>query len=184
MIRIKKKIFTDICFFEDLELVDKWLFEEAINVREKAQAPYSHYKVGASVLVHNEGSEKIFSGCNVERCTWTQTTHAEQNAIDKMISLLGSKKILKLCVVGATESKEIKFLSKADYDLSPTCLLPKIEHTSVPCGHCLQIIWENCFGDPNIKLFSTTKQGFVSITTIDDAFPMRFGPEDLGIKYK
>ena len=39
-------------------------------------------------------------------------------------------------------------------------------------------------GDPNVKLMSVTNDGIVTSTTIGDAFPMRFGPKDLGIEYK
>ncbi|MEK7503069.1 MAG: hypothetical protein AAB556_01335, partial [Patescibacteria group bacterium] len=158
-------------------LVEKSLFESAVNVRAKAQAPYSHYTVGASVLAHHGGGGKIFSGCNVERCTWTQTTHAEQNAIDSMIASLGPWNILKIFIVGAPEHESIGF------DDGVVETVPQIENTPVPCGHCLQIIWENCGGNPNVEILSAVGDGWVSKTTIGDAFPMRFGPKDLGVKY-
>ena len=179
MVKIEKKIFAEFCFYSDLSIVDHSLFGAAINARAKAQAPYSHYKVGASVLIYHEGAGRIYSGCNVERASYTQTTHAEQGAIDKMISSLGTKKILKVCIVGAEESETISFA------LSDSAItFPGLEEVPVPCGHCLQIIWENCMGDPNVKLMSVTADGIVAITTIGDAFPMRFGPKDLGIEYK
>lgn len=178
MNRLEKKIIVDFCFYSELSNEDRWLFEAAINVREKSQAQYSHYKVGASVLTYHEGAGRIYSGCNVERASYTQTTHAEQGAIDKMISSLGTKKILKVCVVGAPESEEVNFASNG------IMTFPFIEATPVPCGHCLQIIWENCMGDPNVKLMSVTGDGIVAITTIGDAFPMRFSPKDLGVEYK
>src|SRR3989344_2335258 len=104
MIKLEKKISADFCFSSDLPMPDRCLFEAAINARAKSQAPYSHYKVGASVLTYHEGAGKIFSGCNVERVSFTQTTHAEQNAIDTMVAKLGTKKILKVCVVGRPDS--------------------------------------------------------------------------------
>src|SRR3989344_2894134 len=151
MTRQGKNIWVDFGFYSELSEEDRWLFEAAINAREKAQAPYSHYKVGAAVLTKHEGAGKIFSGCNVERASYTQTTHAEQNAIDNMIASLGTKKIFEVCVVGAHESKEIKFAEKG------IITFPFIEQTPVPCGHCLQIIWENCMRDPNVKLMSVTQ---------------------------
>lgn len=178
MTRLEKKIAVDFCFFSELSDEDRFLFESAIDAREKAQAPYSHYKVGAAVMTYREGAKKIYSGCNVERATHTQTTHAEQNAIDSMITEHGTKKILKICVVGANDSEAIHFAEKG------IMTFPFIEATPVPCGHCLQIIWENCMGDPNVKLLSVTPDGIIAITTIGDAFPMRFGPKDLGVEYK
>ena len=178
MIKLEKTISATFCLHSELSETDKRLFGAAMDARAKAQAPYSHYVVGAAVSTYHEGSIRIFSGCNVERASYTQTTHAEQNAIDSMIAFLGTKKIFEVCVVGAHESKEIKFAEKGITTFS------SVEQTPVPCGHCLQIIWENCMGDPNVKLMSVTNDGIVTSTTIGDAFPMRFGPKDLGIEYK
>ena len=179
MTKLEKKIFAEFGFYDELSDGEKLLFENAVNAREKAQAPYSHYKVGASILVRHEGAGRIFFGCNVERCTWTQTTHAEQNAIDTMIASLGPRNILKICVVGALEHKSISF----DFNNNGVETVPQIENTPVPCGHCLQIIWENCGGNPNVEILSAIGDGWISKTMISNAFPMRFGPKDLGVKY-
>ena len=178
MIKVEKKIFAEFYFCSELSECDRWLFEAAINARANSQSSYYRYKVGASVLTYHDGAGKIFKGCNAERCTGSQTTHAEQNAIDTMITELGTKKILKVCIVGGQESEEVNFAR------SGIVTTPPFEQIPVPCGHCLQIIWENCMGDPNVKLLSVTPDGIVAITTIGDAFPMRFGPADLGVEYK
>ena len=178
-LKVGKKIFVTFCFYSDLSDQDKLLFESTLEAREKAQAPHSHYKVGAAVAVYDKGATRIYSGYNVEHSTYTQTTYAEQNAIDTMIATHGTKKINKVCVVGAMDSKHISF-----YDGNKIEPIPWIEQARMPCGHGLQIIWENCFRDSNVELLSITEDGLVAITTISDALPMRFSPQDLGIKYK
>lgn len=178
MIRVEKTISAEFGFYSEFSDDDKFLLETAMIARAKAQAPYSHYTVGAAVSTHHEGATRIFSGCNVERCTWTQTTHAEQNAIDSMVACLGPKKIIAVAVAGSHELEGIYFSN------SLNGIFPSIEGVPVPCGHCLQIIWENCFGDYNARLLSVNPDGIIAVTTIGDAFPMRFGPRDLGVEYK
>jgi len=58
----------------------------AQRIQSNAQAPYSNFKVGAAV--RNVGGGMSL-GVNVERATYTQTTHAEQNAVDSLITKHG-----------------------------------------------------------------------------------------------
>lgn len=51
------------------------------------------------------------------------------------------------------------------------CPLDNISDVPVPCGHSLQIIWENCLNDPGIRLVALYKNGEVDVTTIGEALP-------------
>jgi len=93
---------------------EKKAIDECIKAREKGYAPYSKFKVGASVI---SVSGKIYKGCNVESADYTLTAHAEMNAINSMI--LAGERYLK--------SIFVCFVSKE---------LP------VPCGLCRQKILE------------------------------------------
>jgi len=77
-------------------------------------------------------SGTIYTGCNVERSTYTQTTHAEQNATDNMVAAEGPAKIVAMAIVGAPERADIWNVER---------------FACFACGHCLQIIWENCLAD-------------------------------------
>jgi cytidine deaminase len=59
------------------------LVQEALSARERAYAPYSHYKVGAAVLGK---SGTVYTGCNVENASYALTTCAERTAIVKAVS--------------------------------------------------------------------------------------------------
>ena len=156
--------------FSQLPPDEQKLLEEACRVRNNAQAPYSQYHVGVAIL-SNKGT--IHIGCNVERCTYTQTTHAEQNAVDSMVAALGPSKIEKVAVVGAMKDIQISLSQPTNVVLA-----------NVVCGHCLQIIWENCCGDPTVKILSLETNGVVACSTIGDLLPFRFGLENLNVFYK
>ncbi|HLM62508.1 MAG TPA: cytidine deaminase [Pyrinomonadaceae bacterium] len=96
---------------KDLELI-----ETAKQVRERAYAPYSNFRVGAAVRTKNG---KIFSGCNIESAAYSGTVCAERVAVWKAVSE-GEKEFECIAVVADTP------------DLTP------------PCGVCRQILWEFC----------------------------------------
>ena len=101
---------------------DQELIEAAVDVRTRAYAPYSNFKVGAAVEAE-EGD--IYTGCNVESASYGLTVCAERVAIWKGISR-GVTKFGRIAVVVDTE------------ELTP------------PCGVCRQIIWEFCGDVPVI----------------------------------
>lgn len=45
------------------------LFQQALEVRERAHAPYSRFKVGAAI---RSSSGKFFLGCNVENVAYPE----------------------------------------------------------------------------------------------------------------
>ena len=98
------------------------LIDAATDVRERAFAPYSNFKVGAAVETEDGD---IYTGCNVESASYGLTVCAERVAIWKGISR-GVTKFGRIAVVVDTE------------ELTP------------PCGVCRQIIWEFCGDVPVI----------------------------------
>src|SRR5688572_22820199 len=105
-----------------MEKDDSKLVEAAADVRTRAYAPYSNFKVGAAVETEDGD---IYTGCNVESASYGLTVCAERVAIWKGISR-GVTKFGRIAVVVDTEV--------------PT----------PPCGTCRQIIWEFCGDVPVI----------------------------------
>ena len=105
-----------------MEKDDSKLVEAAADVRTRAYAPYSNFKVGAAVETEDGD---IYTGCNVESASYGLTVCAERVAIWKGISR-GVTKFGRIAVVVDTEE--------------PT----------PPCGTCRQIIWEFCGDVPVI----------------------------------
>ncbi|MBN1120249.1 MAG: cytidine deaminase [Anaerolineae bacterium] len=71
------------------------LVEAARQVRERAYAPYSKYKVGAALLTQ-DGS--IITGCNVENAAYPACICAERVAITRAISE-GKREFVAIAVV-------------------------------------------------------------------------------------
>ena len=93
---------------------DNELIQKAIEMRCKALALYSNYKVGAAVLTE---SGKIFGGCNIENSSYSLTICAERVALFKAVS------------EGETKFKALSV---------PT------NNAGMPCGACRQVIWDIC----------------------------------------
>ncbi len=175
MRKLEKVVSALVGDFSELPIYEQDLLKLAAKVRLNAQAPYSNYLVGVAIL-SDKGTTHM--GCNVERASWTQTTHAEQNAVDNMVANLGPSKIKIVALIGGSANAEVVVPPK-----KVGKLITKIKDVPVPCGHCLQIIWENCFQDPDVKIIALASNGEVISTTMGDAFTMRFGPEHLGVDY-
>lgn len=92
----------------------KELLKYANEAMERAYVPYSHFKVGAAVLM---SSGKIYTGCNIENASFGATNCAERTAIFKAVS------------EGETEIKAIAIVSSS-------------ETFTYPCGICRQVITE------------------------------------------
>lgn len=103
-------------------VTDSALIEAASQVRARARAPYSHFKVGAAIEAEDG---RVFTGCNIENASYGLTVCAERVAIFKALSE-GAKEFKKLAVVADTEP------------------------LTTPCGACRQIIWEFCGDIPII----------------------------------
>lgn len=137
---------------EDAELIEK-----ALEARENAYVPYSHYKVGAALAT---ASGKIYTGCNIENASYGATNCAERTAIFKAVSE-GERNIAAIAIVGGNE-KEEKNLSDYAY----------------PCGICRQVIRE--FSDPSavrIIVAKSTKE--YEIYSLEQLLPESFGPDKL-----
>ena len=171
---LTRQIRAELVNFVDLPTVHKDLLILARKVRRNAQAPYSHYKACAAALSE---TGQLHRGCNKKDSAY-HALHAEESAISHMIDDEGPQKVLAVAVVAAPGSvEEIKFFNRAPEHRTDVA----IDDLCVACAHCLQKIWENCLGDPNVALLGWTSWGEIVRTTMRDAYTMRFGPESLGI---
>ena len=183
MKEITKMVSIHVLNYTELAPDERDLIERACAARLNAQAPYSNYWVGCALVTK---SGIIMEGCNVENVNWSETVHAEENAISSTVTKLGPFSISAMAVVGAPAKAEVVWPPNKESRLSP---IQNVGDVCPSCGHCLQCIVENCFGtdgkyDPNVVLLGYSQQtGEVYRTTIGDALPMPFLPQRLGVNY-
>src|SRR5258708_15369749 len=122
------------------------LQQRAIAVAHHAYAPYSHFRVGAAVLLTNG---TIVTGCNVENASYRLTVCAEQAAIATAVSLHGP---------------QIRIRAIAVANLNDTA--------SQPCGACRQTIHE--FSTPDTIVFFPGEEGAIAQATIAGLLPAAF----------
>ncbi|MCM0664903.1 MULTISPECIES: cytidine deaminase [Flavobacterium] len=96
------------------------LMHQAIEVRKKAYAPYSKFKVGAALLLDNG---KVILGSNQENAAYPSGLCAERTAIFYAGSTYPEAKILKMAITAASDINQT------------TAPIP-------PCGSCRQSIAE------------------------------------------
>lgn len=81
---------------------NKELINLALEVANKAYAPYSKFHVGAAVLFEN-GS--VVTGCNVENASYGLCLCAERNAISTAIAKGIDPKIKKIAIASTNTDK-------------------------------------------------------------------------------
>ena len=123
----------------------------ALEARENAYAPYSHFMVGAALLT-KEG--QVYTGCNIENASYGATNCAERTAIFKAVSE-GAKEFVKIAIVGGKVGEEIT-------------------EFAYPCGVCRQVMAEFCDVKKMTVLIAKSENEFVE-KTLDELLPMSFG---------
>jgi cytidine deaminase len=125
------------------------LFAAAAQVRERAYAPYSRFRVGAALLDENGA---LHTGCNVENAAYPSGSCAEQGAISAMIAK-GGRAITALLVYGEGEA------------------------LVTPCGACRQRIRE--FASLETPVAIAGPDGIRARFLLAELLPASFGPDNL-----
>lgn len=125
------------------------LFSLALETRLKAYAPYSGFKVGATILSTHQ---HFHAGCNVENISYPCGTCAEAGAIAAMITF-GDKEIAEILII-ADSSQLI-----------------------APCGACLQRIQE--FSTTETLVHLANLQGIQKTYHINELLPFAFDEKEL-----
>lgn len=113
----------------------------ATDVREKAYAPYSRFKVGAALRT---SSGAVYVGCNVENVAYPEGTCAEAGAIAAMVAG-GETRIAEVCVIADSPEP-----------------VP-------PCGGCRQKIAE--FAAQDVRVTLCTTDGKERVMTVAELLP-------------
>jgi cytidine deaminase len=126
------------------------LIAAAMQARERAYAPYSHFFVGAALRTQ---TGTVVQGCNVENASYGLSNCAERTALFKAISEGHLDHFQGMAVV--TDTKR------------PVS----------PCGACRQVLAEFC--SPDMKVWLANLQGKIRETTVAELLPDAFAKENL-----
>ena len=109
-LRLPRSEWPDV--YESLE-------REALEAMTRSYAPYSHFHVGAAVLLR---SGEVVMGCNQENAAFSPTLCAERTALYAVGAQRPDAVVEKLLIVAETEGERVETIS--------------------PCGVCRQVMGE------------------------------------------
>ena len=135
------------------DVVWRKLAQAALEAREMAYTPYSHYTVGAALLT---AQGEIYRGGNIENASYGATNCAERTAIFKAVSE-GRRQFLAIAIAGGMEEKE-----PVDY--------------AYPCGICRQVMQE--FAGADFRIIVARSASDYKVYRLEELLPYGFG--DIG----
>ena len=144
--------------WKDLSIEDQVLVDKAYDALETAYAPYSEFKVGASVRLDNDA---IIIGSNQENAAYPSGLCAERIAIFAAKSNAPDSNVLKIAIyVGSEKGAQAMVF---------------------PCGSCRQSISEYEFNqDKNIEIITQKKgSNIFKSKSIKNILPSSFNSSDL-----
>lgn len=133
-----------------MELKEELLIS-ARNARELSYSPYSHFAVGAAVMLKDG---KIFYGANIENASYPLCMCAERNALYNAY-MHGAKK----------------------KDIIGLAICADTDEPCSPCGACRQVISE--LMNPETPIYLTNLKGDVKETNSKELLPFAFDSKDL-----
>ncbi len=149
--------FEEYDSLNSLSKEDQDLFEKAIEIRKKAYAPYSEFKVGAAILLEDG---RVVTGNNQENAAYPSGLCAERVAIFHASAQYPDQKIIKIAI-------------SADSDKT------KLTKTVPPCGACRQSLYEYEHKQKeNIEIiFGTDHSTLYKIKSLKNLLPFSFNSD-------
>ena len=145
---------------EQLNAEEQGLFKKASEAREHAYAPYSHFKVGAAVLLENQ---EVVIGSNQENASFPSGLCAERVAVFQAGARYPGVPIRAIAIVAALEEGDSG-------------------KPAAPCGNCRQAIfeYEKNQNSPITLLLMGSNGQVIKCRAIVDLLPLAFGNDFLG----
>jgi len=132
---------------------DKLLIKKAKSATKTSYSPYSHYKVGAAVLLANG---IVVSGSNQENAAYPSGLCAERTALFYANAQYPDIPVLAVAIAAH---------NKGDYT-TDVC---------TPCGSCRQVFAEiEMRYGKNIRILMCSKEEVYEVSSIKDLLPLLF----------
>lgn len=143
---------------EECSEIEKKLIEAAKVATKNAYVPYSHFRVGAAVLLEND---EIISGNNQENAAYPSGLCAERTTVFFANATHPDKKVKAIAIAAYHNGRFTK-------------------DVITPCGACRQVLLEveNRYKMP-MKILMYSDDGVYTVDSIKDLLPLSFGDEML-----
>jgi len=158
---LKKEFITTITEYNsssELSTQDQELIAEAIKTAQNAYAPYSNFKVGASLRLKNG---QIFTGNNQENAAYPSGLCAERVAIFYANSVFPNEAVTTMAICAQNKNG-------------------LLEEPAPPCGSCRQVLLESeqRFNQA-IKIILVGSKAIYSIENVAQLLPLSFKKDSL-----
>lgn len=152
---IKSEI--DVCRKDELDVQEQQLVDKAIEATGRAYAAYSHFKVGAALLLAN--GETVL-GCNQENAAYPVTICAERSALFSAGAQYPDQPVVAIAIAARDESGRL------------------LGEPITPCGSCRQAIieTERRYGQ-KVKILLYGMERIYVIDGIGQLMPLSFTDE-------
>jgi len=139
---------------QELTPAESLLVEKAKEATYNSYSPYSHFSVGASLLL-DDGSYVI--GSNQENSSYPCGICAERSALFATGAQFPEKKVLAICIAARDTTGQFT------------------QRPIAPCGACRQVMSETeDRGGVPMKVFLYGTEGIYIINTVKDLLPVFF----------
>lgn len=143
---------------DELPGTDRKLVEEAVVAASGAYAPYSHFMVGAAILL-DDGT--VVKGANVENAAFPSGSCAEKTALSYTVTNYHGKKSVAIAIAASSGGK---------LTAEPV----------PPCGNCRQMLIEEeqRLGTP-IRVILAGQSGIIVLENCQSLMPLSFTRSNL-----
>lgn len=143
-----------IADYDELSADDRALVDAARLASTRAYAPYSHFKVGAAILLDNG---QIVTGANQENVAYPSGTCAERSA----------------CFYAHAQYPDARFsaiaISAIGTDGNP------VKDPIAPCGACRQALLEyETLARADVRVLLTGSKNIFIVKSVKDLLPLAF----------
>lgn len=154
---LKEQIIISVYSKEELTEEYKQLCDKALLAAKNAYAPYSHFKVGAAVLLENG---EIISGNNQENAAYPSGLCAERVALFYAGAQYPDIPVLVIAISAVHGGEQVGHIT--------------------PCGACRQVLLETeqRYNKP-VKIVLSGKDEVYIIENASSLLPLCFGAADL-----
>jgi len=142
----------------ELPVADRKLVEEAVAAASGAYAPYSHFMVGAAILL-DDGT--VVRGANVENAAFPSGSCAEKTALSYTVANSDGRKSVAIAIAALSDGKLTR-------DPVP------------PCGNCRQmLIEEEQRLDKPIRVILAGESAVIVLENCQSLMPLSFTRSNL-----